>query len=216
MQARTITAGPLSALDANAIVESVTPTAGALTMDGILVTGDIAYMDNPRRVYITCADDEHLNVFTIIGTNWAGDVITEDLAGANATTTYSVLDYLTVTSISIESNAAGAIEIGVNAIGGSGWFRADDFAPGVLAVQCNATGTVNYTVQLTLNDPNDPFNPVDAADMVWISSADTAVVGATASKFSSFNPAPKFVRVLLNSGSGSVATTILQSSNGPI
>jgi len=94
--------------------------------------------------------------------------------------------------------------------------RFDDWAPGPVSLQVNVTGTVNYTVQTSMDDPNSPTNPVALASMTWISSTDTNVVGQTASKSSTFAAAPIFARVLLNSGSGSITATFLQLSNGPI
>lgn len=94
--------------------------------------------------------------------------------------------------------------------------RFDDFAPSNISIQCTVTGTVNYTVQSSLDDPNDPFNPVAENAMTWVNSSDTGVVGATATKQSNFLFAPKFARIVLSSGSGSVVATFLQSSNGPI
>lgn len=99
---------------------------------------------------------------------------------------------------------------------GSSLVRFDDFAPAQITVQCVVTGTANYTVQTSLDDPNDPINPVPLASMTWLSSLDTNVVAANASKSSYFAYAPKYARILLNSGNGSVTATFLQSSNGPI
>jgi hypothetical protein len=98
----------------------------------------------------------------------------------------------------------------------SGWVRFDDYAPGLVSIQCTVSGTVNYTVETTMDDPNSPTNPVAAASTTWLPSTDTNVVGATASKTSFFQYAPIFARVSLASGSGSVTATFLQSSNGPI
>lgn len=90
--------------------------------------------------------------------------------------------------------------------------RFDDYAPGQVAIQCNATGTVNYTVQSSLDDPNDQMGQaVAVALMNWVSSSDTAAVGATATVQTNFQFAPKFARILLNSGTGSVTATFLQA-----
>ena len=97
----------------------------------------------------------------------------------------------------------------------SSWVRFDDFAPSNISIQCNVTGTVSYTVQSTLDDPNDPFNPVDSASVVWVDTSDTAVVAASTTQQSYFLFAPKFARIKLNSGTGTVKATFLQSSNGP-
>lgn len=96
------------------------------------------------------------------------------------------------------------------------WVRFDDFAPSNISIQCKVTGTANYTVQSTLDDPNDPFNPVAVNSVTWVNSSDTAVVAATTTQQSNFLFAPKFARVALNSGNGSVTATFLQSSNGPL
>lgn len=98
----------------------------------------------------------------------------------------------------------------------SGLVRFDDWAPGPVSLQVTVTGTVNYTVQTSMDDPNSPTNPVALGSMTWIPSTDTAVVGQSASKSSTFAAAPIFARVLLNSGNGSVSATFLQLSNGPI
>jgi hypothetical protein len=106
------------------------------------------------------------------------------------------------------SDASGGAKV-------SSFVRFDDFAPSNISLQCNVTGTVSYTVETSLDDPNDPINPVAFGSMTWVSSSDTAVVNATATAQSNFLFAPKFARVRLNSGAGSVTATFLQSSNGP-
>lgn len=74
-----------------------------------------------------------------------------------------------------------------------------------VAVQCVVTGTVNYTVQFTLDDIQSVASPT------WTSSTDTGVVGATSTKTSRFDGPISAVKVLLNSGTGSVTMTVLQA-----
>lgn len=218
MQAITVSS-TLATADADGICTAQKPAAGgvqSLTINGALAVSGVAYLGSQRRVLITSDGNDSGNTFTVTGTNWAGDIISETITGPNATTTYSDLDYLTVTSVTISGNAVGNITVGTNGIGGSPWVRFDDFAPSNISIQCNVSGTVNYTVQSTLDDPNDPFNPVSPADMVWISSSDLAVVAANSSQQSNFLFTPKYARVLINSGTGTLTATFLQSSNGPI
>lgn len=99
---------------------------------------------------------------------------------------------------------------------GSPLVRFDNWAPGPVSVQVTITGTVNYTVQVSNDDPNDPVDPVDVADMTWSSAPDTALVSTAADGFGTLVSVPVFGRVLLNSGDGSVRATFVQSSNGPI
>jgi hypothetical protein len=71
-------------------------------------------------------------------------------------------------------------------------------------------------VQSTLDDPNDPFNPVLPGAVTWVSTSDTTVVAATTTQQSNFLFAPRYARIILTTTStGSVTMTALQSSNGP-
>lgn len=109
-------------------------------------------------------------------------------------------------TVTVGPNAAGATS--------SQWVRFDNWAPGsTVTIQVDVAGTVNYSVQSTLDDPNSPQSPVALANVTWFDSGDTAVVGATASAQSSFNVLPVFARVLLNSGNGTVKATFLQTGN---
>lgn len=108
------------------------------------------------------------------------------------------------------------VSVGPNATTplGSSLVRFDDWSPNnQVTIQVNVVGTVNYTVQTTLDDPNSPTNPVSVANMTWFNSTDANVVNATASKQSSLSFLPIFARVLLNSGSGTVTATFLQTGN---
>ena len=217
MQPITVTAGPLAAASANNICLSQTPAAaGAMTLNGALVVAGVAVMDSPRRVLITPAGSESAKTFTVTGTGANGNTVSEVIAGVNnPATAQSVLDYKTVTSITISAAAAGAITVGTSVVGGSRWVSFDAFAPSFISLQCNVTGTIDYTVQTTLNDPYDPITPVAPASVVWVSSSDSAVVGASANQQSNFLFCPVYARIQINSGAGSVATTFLQSSSVP-
>ena len=184
---------------------------------GTIYGNAVATLDNPRRVLITAAANESAKTFTITGIGANGNIVSETITGPNATTAQSVLDYKTVTSITISAASAGAITgIGTSGVGGSRWVSFDAFAPSMISIQCNATGTIDYTLQTTLNDPNDPITPVTPVNVAWVNSSDTAVVNATATKQSNFMFAPVYARILINSGAGSVAATFLQSSSVPL
>ena len=97
----------------------------------------------------------------------------------------------------------------------SGMVRFDDFAPSNISIQCVAIGSVSYTIQSSLDDPNDPVYPVPVNSMTWVDSSDLAAVGATGNIQSNFLFAPKFARIKLNGGLGTVRATFLQSSVVP-
>lgn len=213
MRATTLTVGPLVAASANNIALSQTPAA-AFTLNGSTVTGGVAVLDTARRVLFTQAASESGKSYTIIGTGVDGLPQIEILAAAaSATTVQSNLDFKTITSISISAAATGAITVGTNGVASSRWMRLDEYAPAPVTIQATASGTVNYTVQQTLQDPNSPTNPVAAYLLAWLSSLDPAVVLATTSQISYFQNPPLWVRVLLNSGTGSVSTVVAQNSS---
>ena len=214
MRPITVTAGPLASADADGIAQAQNPAA-TFTLNGALVSGGVAQLGAPRRVLITTTDNETGVTFTVTGTNRAGDVLSEDLAGVNNTTTYTALDFFTVTSVTNSTTLTGNVTIGTNGVGGSPWVRFDEYAPHGVAIQCTVSGTVNYTVQQTLDDPNVSGTTLTPATMTWVSSSDTNVVGATATQQTNYNFTPVFARVLLNSGTGTVAATFLQASAVP-
>ena len=96
----------------------------------------------------------------------------------------------------------------------SNWVRFDDYAPNYISIQCVADGTVDYTVEYTLDDPNSFTKPIAVNNVVWVESDDVDVVNATGNATSNFIFAPTFARIKLNSGSGSVRATFLQSFGG--
>lgn len=216
MQPITVTVGPLNAGSANSVALSQTPTKGPLTLNGSLATAGVVTMDKPRQVLITTGSGtESTKTFTITGTDWAGSPISEVVQGPSATTATSVLSYLTITSIVISANAAGALTVGTNGVAYSPWARLDGFAAQVIGLQCTVSGTANYTVQSSFDDPNSPTASVAPQSMTWINSQDPSVVTATTSLQSFFPYCPVWVRTQLNSGSGSVVTTVQQSSSVP-
>jgi len=186
---------------------------GATSDDVEVGTWTAATFDQPRRLLLTFSADETGTDFTVIGTDASGNVISE-VIGGSATTALSALDYATITSISTSATASGAIIAGTTDVASSAWVRFDDWAPNYISIQNVASGTVNYTIEYTLNDPNSPWNPVLESSVTWVASDDPDVVGATGNSTSNFIFAPAYARVKLNSGDGSVNATFLQSFGG--
>jgi hypothetical protein len=104
-----------------------------------------------------------------------------------------------------------AVTVGTNALAGSPWVRLDEWAMPQTTIQCVVSGTVNYTVQATLDDPNSLTNPVAINAVTWSDSTDTNAVSATGTVLTYFAYAPIFARVLINSGAGTVTATFAQS-----
>lgn len=208
MRPVTSTVGPLTAASANNIALSQTPgAAGALTLNGSTVVNGIAVLDHARRVLITTADTTH--TFMVTGTTPTGTVISE-VVGPISTSGFTTQDYLTVTSVTINAAATAAVTVGTNGVASTPWVRLDEWASASVSIQCNTSGTVNYSVQATNDDPNSPTNPVLPSAATWISTNDSNAVNATGPVQTNYLFSPTFVRTLLNSGSGTVTMTVIQ------
>lgn len=209
MQPQIVSVGPLSTATADEIAAAQTLAApGNLTLTATPYT-----LDTPRRVIITSVGDDSGVIFTITGTTFGGATVSEDVPGANAGIASSTIDFATVTSIAADAATADDVEAGTNEVAGSSWVRMDSWAAAQSAVQVNVTGTVNYSVQTTMDDPNDPTAPTNILDVVWLDALDANLVSESTSKSGYFNQTPTFVRVILNSGTGSVKATIAQFGN---
>lgn len=214
MRPTTITVGPLAAASANNIALSQTPT-GAVTLNGSTVVGGVAILDQPRRVLVTTAGNETGKTITITGTDWNSNTVSETVAAPNVGTVATNVDFRTVTAITISAAAAGAITVGTNGVASSRWMTLDSFAPAQVSLQCTVTGTVNYTVQQTLQSPNDVTNLVAPASVVWVNSNDANVVNTALTAQSNYAYAPVMVKVTLNSGAGTVSMVVQQLSAVP-
>lgn len=212
MQPRTVALGPLATASATNIRTASAGTAGALTLNGSLVSGGVATLDVPRRILITNAADETGKTIVLTGTNWQGNTISETVTLGGIGSSASVLDYKTLTSAVLSNNSVGNLSIGTNGVAGSPWVRLDEWALPYVGIAVDVTGTVNYTVQYSLDDPNGAV-PVAVANMVWMSSSTAALVAATADQRATENVVATYARVLLNSGTGSLSATFLQAGN---
>lgn len=144
-----------AAASANNICQSQTPAgAGALTLNGSTVSGGVATLDTQRYVLFTFAANETGHNFVITGTNSDGTTQSETVLGTTAGTVLTQLNYLTVTSITISAAATGAITVGTSAATAAGatpWFSVDTMRQPVnVGIEVVTTGTVNYTVQYTM------------------------------------------------------------------
>ena len=212
MQPIYVTVGPLAAASANNIALSQT-TAGAadLTLNGALVSGGVATLDKPRQVLITNVGNDSGITFTVYGTWIGGQTISETVQGTSGSTVATTLDFATVTRVAASgATSVSGVTVGTNGVAGSSWLRFDSWADAQTAIQCNATGTVNYTVQVTMDDPNSPTNPVAIGSVTWLNTNDSDAVTAIGDVFTNFDWTPTYARILLNSGTGSVSGTFAQ------
>lgn len=185
-------------------------TAGAITVGHY----GTATLDIARQILITDGGNDTGITFTLSGTDWYGEPISEAVTGASGATAVSVLDYKTITSIATSGAVATTVTIGTNGVAHSPWVNFDPYAatsPISIQVTPSAAGA-NYTVQQTLDNPTSFGNTaITPANMTWVNHPDANLVAATTTIQGNYAYQPAFARILLNSGSGSATGTFIQA-----
>lgn len=188
----------LSATDVDVLAVVQAPLgAGNLTLTGTQPAG-------PQTVSITSDDDDSGNTFTVYGTNAENLTISEAITGPNTATVNSTLYFKTVTRVAISAASVGNVSVGVVALGAGPWIPMDYIqVPFNVGFGCVVTGTVDYTVQHSFDDP--------FADTPNFTAFDNAFVdGETTNEDGNYAFPVRAIRLKINSGSGSVAFTVLQ------
>lgn len=187
-------------------------TAGAITVGHY----NTATLDLARQVRVTSGGNDTGITFTISGTDWSGQPISEALTGASGSTADSALDYKTLTSISTSGAVATTVTVGTNGVAHSPWVLFDPYAAtSPISIQCTPSAAgANYTVQQTLDNPTSLGNLTlygNLSGVTWVNHPDSNLVGATTTVQGNYAYQPAFARVLLNSGNGSVSATFIQA-----
>ena len=200
----------LAAADADGIAQTQTPgAAGALTLNGAFVTSGVAALGtgrSQRRVLITAVGNDSGRTFTITGTDGYGRVVTETVTGPNATTASSVLNYQTVTSVTVDAATAGAITVGTSGAGESAMRPMNLYqTPVNISLGFTISGTVNYTVQHTFDDPFQTDSGISYFDHSELAAQAAAVDGNYAFPVTG-------IRVKINSGTGTVSARLTQGA----
>lgn len=209
MRPITVTVGPLVTAVANGICLSQTGVT-TFTLNGSLVSNGVAILDTARRVAITSDSVDNDKYFTITGTSASGNIQSETLLGPDTATVYTALDFKTVTSVVSSAAVTGNVTVGTNGVASSPWVMFDPYSFPQVALQCDVTGSVNYTVQQTLDDPNSRTDPVSPSAVVWINNPTAGLVGASTNQQGSYAIGPLYAKVTINSGTGSVRSTFIQ------
>lgn len=166
MRPRVLTISPYAATDADAVATSQTPAAGgrqALTLDGVFASGGVATMDFRRQVVINSDADDSGRRFLVKGTDEKGNLRVEAVVGANAGAASTVQAFTTVTSIEVDDDTAGAVQVGTLTIVSSNWLPLDYITTDFQVALGIAVGaaTADLTAEVTLSNilarrGNDP------------------------------------------------------------
>jgi hypothetical protein len=203
--------------DAQAVcLAQVIPNDEVLDINGNSASGGIVDFPFPRRLVVrgTDAASEGI-IITITGTDQAGAPQIEVFRILVQDTDYTgKLEFNTVTEVRANIGGIGTVQVGTSGIVGSNWARLDTWAIGPTIIQITSSGNANYTLQTTLDDPNSYLNPIDPDNVRWFPSTDTNVVNTTGNKQTTLAVNPVFIRLLVNSGTGTVQA-IVQQTGGP-
>jgi hypothetical protein len=206
----------LPPLTASALATSQDATSLAIRLNVTTVLGT-----NQRRVVVASAGNDAGITFRIIGFNQANMTVTELMQAGNATVVAtSELDYIRLISITPLNNTtlgigttAGSVTVGASNMGSSLWWIADWHAvPVDIAISGAVVGAlgVNYSVQYTYDDPNSLPTGVQYPQPFThptVNAATTSIDGSIESPVTG-------VRLLVNSGSGTVRGTFIQAGIG--
>lgn len=217
-----VTVGPLVTANTGLYIANVTPTAGSLT-----VTGTAPAV--PRRVSVIYGSEASARTLQIIGTNQFGNPISQTLtipagAGGSVATT---IDFATVTGVRAFATWTAAMSVGTNGVASSPWFTIDIMRnPINIAVGATVTGTVNYTLEHTYDDPNVSMTHIGeaieaqllpsvsiepASNIPPLAWADANMVTKVAA-YETTITAPFFAyRMTINSGTGTVTMQAIQA-----
>ena len=182
--------------------------AGPLAFNGSLVTNGVAVFDAPRRVAIYSSGNDTSLTWSVTGTlrpEMSSIIITETLAGGNATAVQTVNDFATVTSITGNQATANTVYAGTNGVASGPWVvQSGFFNEQMISMAAYVlSGTPTYQVDYTLDDvfggawttPQTTYpRPFGVANM-W---------GLTATKDGSIQLPCRATRLTISGGYGSV------------
>lgn len=178
--------------DANGVFEDQTRSgAGALTLNGVLVSGGVAYIygttnttPQGQKISVEGTGNNSGITITLIGTDAGGAYQTETFTLANNGTATSTLYFRTVSSATVSGTVTGNIEAGpLSAQGGATreFYLDRQQLPGntSLTAALVSAGTVTGQYSVTVRDPQSQTSYAQSA--VWQTVDGLSAVSATTS-----------------------------------
>jgi hypothetical protein len=196
------------AADADSIVSAQSlSVSGAITLDGVLVSNGVATLTVPAVLTAYSQASSSIN-FVVTGTGPAGQSQVETLAVTASGTITGSLSFATVTGIVASAAAASTISIGNGVPGYTGWLPLDIYTPNqVTNISAKTSGTVNYSVEYTNEDPFDL-----SIQQLTVAHPNASLTASTKDETQFTTTLMRAVRLKINSGDGSVRFTVVQQS----
>lgn len=199
-----------AAADADSIAAAqLVNASGAITLDGSAVVSGVAnFISSPA--YVTVTNEKSMVVsFVVTGTKPGGVTEQTDTISftASGTVTGSIA-FATVTSVRASAATSATITVGNATIGYTDWIPLDIYTPNqVTNISAKASGTVNYSVEYTNEDPFDR-----SITQLAVPHPNASLTAATGSETQFTTTLMRAVRLKVNSGSGSIRFTVVQQS----
>jgi len=200
---RALVAGATGAICAS----QTTAGAGPLLINGTLASGGVATLDVQRTIAITSGGNDAAVIFTVKGTDQQGRPIGETITGVSTNTVSSVLNYLTVTSITASAAVVNAVTVDTVGTGASQEVVLDLYlTPLNAAITCTlVSGAANVTMQYTTDNIFDGTN----GPYGWTTV--TGLSGISATTYGSITTPATALRLLTNSGTGTFRVAVAQA-----
>jgi hypothetical protein len=195
------------AADADSVAAVQLNNSAVVAINGSLAVGGVATLTVPA--YLTVFSEKSATVnFIVTGTAPSGASQVETLAVSASGTVTGALSFATVTRVLSDAPTSATITIG-NAIPGyTGWIPMDIYTPNqVTTISAKTSGTVNYSVEYTNEDPFDT-----SIVQMAVPHPNASLTAATGDETQFTTTLMRAVRLKINSGSGSVRFTVVQQS----
>lgn len=195
------------AADADSVAAVQLNNSAVVAIDGSLAVSGIATLTVPA--YLTVFSEKSATVnFIVTGTAPSGARQVETLAVSASGTVTGALSFATVTGIVSSAPTSATISIGNALPGYTGWIPMDIYTPNqVTTISAKTSGTVNYSVEYTNEDPFDT-----SIQHLAVPHPNASLTAATGDETQFTTTLMRAVRLKINSGSGSVRFTVVQQS----
>lgn len=215
----TLTGANTSVVASANLYSTVTAISISGSSTGAVTVGHsgTATLDVARRIIITSGGSDTGITFTLVGTDWNNNPISEVITGTASSAAQSVLSYKTVTSIKTSGAAASTLIVGTNTVADSPPVYFDRLAGNAqVAIQVDGTADPTWTVQQTLNDPTVQSNQSPTVTykwtpptVKWVNHPDSALVSSAVitGVQGGYGYTPAMARITMTAGSTSAAVT---------
>lgn len=202
-QIRALVAGAVGAICAS----QTTGGAGNLTINGSLASGGVATLAAQQFIGITSAGNDSAVNFTVTGTDDQGRVISQTIAGPNANTVQTTLNFRTVTQIAVSAAVGVAVTVDTLGTGASQEIPLNQYvtpfnvSESIEVISGSGSWTLQYTLDNVFDGTNGPY--------VWYNHA--TLVTVTANANGTIISPVSAVRLLTNSGTGTARLVTVQA-----